>query len=122
MISPFMVYLVMQADVIVFASGLVGGILSVIGSIVFLIAKSEKDENVCVPAKRGAIVGIILLLVFSLFPDTKTLAAMIVIPAITSDKAVELVSPEASELYNLAKDAILSHISTHKPKEAEKEK
>lgn len=122
MISPFMVYLVMQADVIVFASGLVGGILFVIGSVVFLFAKSEDDANVFVPAKWGAISGIILLIVSALFPNTKTMAAMIIIPAMTSDKAIELVSPEAGELYNLAKDAIRSHIKLDNPKDAEKEK
>jgi 4-hydroxybenzoate polyprenyltransferase len=49
-------------------------------------------------------------------PTTRTAAAMIVLPTITSDTVREAVAPEARELYQLAKDALRHAAGKDEPK------
>jgi hypothetical protein len=53
-----------------------------------------------------------------LLPSSKTAAAMLVVPALTSDQVIEPATAEARELYGLAKQA-LTNLAEKKP-EAEK--
>lgn len=57
-------------------------------------------------AKRALVLAAVAFVVTSLLPSTKTAAAMIVLPAITSDQVIEPVGKEAKELYGLAKQAL----------------
>lgn len=115
MISPLMVYLVMQADSIVTFFAIAGG-LAVCGGGGFYIAASEYDDDATKKLTKSVfVVGCIFVCIAAFMPTTKTAAAMIVLPAITSDGAVESVAPEVRELYDLTKDALRSLGKRKKP-------
>ena len=114
MISPFEVYLVMQLDKIEAGSVLV--CLLLVGLCLFLwltIAGradhlKETDEYAkWVQLAKLFSVGLVGMVIFTtLLPSTKTAAAMLILPAITSDEVVEPLGNEARELYDLAKQAL----------------
>ena len=100
-ISAFDVYLVMQLD------SIRGGI----GVLCFLSV-----SGLCIAAVDGerlslrwwaSLAGTVVAAVVCTFtPSSKTAAAMIVLPAITSEQVTEPVAAEAKELYALAKRAL----------------
>lgn len=104
MITAWQVYWVMQLDTIRLF------ILLVFGGLVFGIVTiapvwiDKKDWHVAV--KRTAIGSLLMLFLLTFIPSSKTVATMIVLPAITSDAVIDTVTPEAKELYGLAKDAL----------------
>lgn len=125
MITPFEVYLVMQLDSISTglsvssaASGMVAGFLSMM----WFMSVLHEDDDVCrkltYPLKRALWVLVPCILLNALLPSTKTAAAMIVLPAITSEEVVRPLGNEARELYDLAKDALRKVVDA--PKEVEK--
>lgn len=56
--------------------------------------------------KRIALITFPIMAFNAFLPSSKTVAAMIVLPAITSDKVIDTVAPEVRELYELTKDAL----------------
>lgn len=106
MITAWQIYWVMQLDDIrIFIRFVFGGLA--VGIVAFSpFWLDEEDWHVAV--KRTAIGTLLMLFLSVMIPSTKTAAAMIVLPAITSDKVIETVTPEARELYELAKDALRS--------------
>lgn len=128
MITAWDVYWVMQLDRIGGATFALSVIVAVVGWI-FAIGRYlhindeiHGDDRARAFARHARYVraicatSVALLLAATLLPSSKTAAAMIVLPAITSDTVVETVGPEARELYELAKDALRS---VAKPKEGE---
>ena len=126
--SPFLVYLLFQADAICAMFAIFAAILAVTG-IIFLIASFEsicswddKGElmksklNRAKLAKRLIPVAILLASIAFLLPSSKTIAAMIVLPKITSPQAIDTVSKESRDIYELAKKA-LANLAADKPAE-----
>lgn len=124
--SPFLVYLLFQADAIRAMFAISAAILAVTG-IIFLIASFEsicswddKEElmkskiNRAKYARRLIPVAILLASVAFLTPSSKTIAAMIVLPKITSPQAIDTVSKESRDIYELAKKA-LANLADGKP-------
>jgi hypothetical protein len=120
MISAFEVYLVLQLDSISnglnFLTLLAG--CAVIGLYVIgFFCKYEEYEdsdsyNVGVSLhqkvpKAGALF-LSLFIVNALFPSTKTAAAMIMLPVITSKDVIEPIAGKAKEFYTLTKEALKS--------------
>ena len=104
MITAWQVYWVMQLDDIRLFLLLVFSSL-IFGVITFApLWIDKKDWHVAV--KRTAIGSLLMLFLAVMLPSTKTAATMIVLPAITSDEVIDTVTPEAKELYGLAKDAL----------------
>ena len=109
MITPFQVYLVMQLDSISFFSAFLFVFFLV--SIVFTLADYPPDDDQkLLSVKRILKIELICASIFcsicAFMPSSKTAAAMIILPAITSDKVVNAVTPELKELYSLTKDAL----------------
>jgi hypothetical protein len=128
MIDAWDIYWVMQLDsigrslrFIVFALFILSGAFSI--RAVWCSVQSPDDwlseecktaaaaSRASEPAARSAAIrfGVAFLAVMSvnaLIPSSKTAAAMIVLPALTSESVVQTVAPEARELYELAKDAL----------------
>src|SRR6185312_11361876 len=112
--SPFLVYLLFQADSISSALTLI----AVVAGIAFCIAVPIKaaakcdmdtDEGAALAYKmsRFAIWVCPFLIAAGIFmPSTKTIAAMIVLPKITSPQAIDTVSKESRDIYELAKKAL----------------
>jgi hypothetical protein len=101
--TAFEVYLVMQADSIRLLLG-----CAAFGFVALCILSLEvRDGKAYLRVPR-----FVLLMAVALFsgvmlvPSTKTLAAMYVIPAVTSEHAVEKIAPEVREVWELAKDAL----------------
>lgn len=67
-------------------------------------------------APRIAVVAGVLLTVNAFLPSTKTAAAMIVIPAVANNEAIQR---EAGELYGIAKDALRELAKPDKPEPKE---
>lgn len=115
MITPFQVYLVMQLDSISDMSLLLF-LLFMIAFAFTLIKKNLIEDHLAddgqelLPVKRALKIELICASIFcsicAFMPSSKTAAAMIILPAITSDKVVNTVTPELKELYSLTKDAL----------------
>lgn len=109
MISAWQVYLVMQMDNFISAFVVIS-LLSVLAIIFIFFAFEDVHPNeaakIIKMIKILACVGILSSIPPIFMPSTKTLAAMLILPAITSDKTLETVTPEAKELYSLAKDTL----------------
>lgn len=117
MITAWDVYWVMQLDRIVSVSHFVavfGVTLGLFGTAIRSLAAQFKDKD----GDSAIVYGVLWLApyifvfgltgwaTYTLLPSSKTAAAMIILPAITSDEAAEAIKPEARELYELAKKAV----------------
>lgn len=129
--SPFLVYLLMMADDIKGVFGFLALLLGVattgcfIGRAVYSSRVYERDVReqssdwrvwqtwVNLTKRLPWLFG--LALIFSTFtPSSKTIAAMIVLPKITSPQAIDTVSKESRDIYELAKKA-LANLAEDKP-------
>ena len=121
-LSAWTVYWVMQADSIRIGVFPVAVVLSVVSAALFafvLLAIHEKPTRGWWAVPATALLGFawLVLLPFSiLMPTTKTLAAALVIPAISNNEAVQ---SEAGELYDLAKEALSEAIGVEPNKDDE---
>lgn len=123
MVSPFDVYLVMQLDAIRGALGAFGLVASVGAAFVAIFCATEarsqwswdketledriaRFAGYSKTAKRVLVAGLLSGLLSVGLPSSKTAAAMILIPALTSKEVVVPVAAEAKELYGLAKEAL----------------
>ena len=128
MISAFEIYFVMQLDTWVFVSR-VTSFLSLVIFVVLNIATYEIGGTAKETAKETAKpYWRALLFIFCLsstigmlLPTSKTAAAMIILPKIASNENMATLSKEASELYNIAKDAI-KKVSKDDKQDSKKEK
>lgn len=132
MITAFEVYLVMQLDRI--SNGLTGLIAAFIILAVILALfgamvrdmhtegtdtyETGKKMHQAIP-KIGASL-VVLIGVNALLPSSKTAAAMILLPAITSKEVIEPIAGEAKELYGLAKQALKDMVNEGKEPENKK--
>lgn len=118
--SPFLVYLMFQADSIKLALILLG-ILFMLVSIPLIAASltpwqvhswENKDDveasrKLCTKASRWAIAVFVLFLPLGILtPSTNTIAAMVVLPKLTSPQALDAMGSEARDVYRLAKQAL----------------
>lgn len=67
-----------------------------------------------------ASIAMISSLMFGIMPGTKTIAAMVVLPQITSPQALDAMGSEAKDLYNLAKQGLAKLVADNKPAPAKK--
>lgn len=136
MITPFQVYLILQLDTLngVFITlGIACLIVMVISLIVWAAhgeAEYGNDKNTRKAAvtciKRVSVPFLITWLLVAFCPSSKTAAAMFLLPALTSDKVMEPIGKEASELYQLAKQALKNAVEEEEtpqdpPKESKDE-
>src|SRR5690606_27484916 len=104
------------------------GIGLVFSGTVFVVASVAMFAYVADVHQRVSAWGVILGLVgFGMWganmflPSSNTAAAMMVLPAITSESVVQTVAPETRELYELAKDALRSVAKDKAPEHAKKD-
>lgn len=102
--TAFEVYLVMQADSVVVCS-IIAALILALASVPVALLASDGQLTWKVPKVLCSLAAVFFL-VAMLTPSTKTLAAMYVIPAVTSEHAVEKIAPEVREVWELAKDAL----------------
>ena len=122
MITPFMVYVVLQMNSI---NGLLlfMALITAASTLLFLILRaswspcSYTDEDRIAYEKwlrRSLISAAIAGIILGLSPSSKTLAAMLILPALTSEEVIKPVGKELKELYDLAKDGLRSIVEDHK--------
>ena len=124
--SPFLVYILFQADSISAALifvAVVAGIAFCLAVPVKAMAESamDKDEDAAATYKVSRVVIWVcpfLIAAGVLMPSTKTIAAMVVLPKITSPQAIDTMSKESRDIYDLAKKA-LTKLADDKPAQAE---
>ena len=124
--SPFLVYLLFQADSISFALtgiALFAGMALLIALPTKAIVKPliDKDEGAAVTYKICRVVTWVcpILIAAAIFmPSSKTIAAMIVLPKITTPQAIDTMSKESRGIYDMAKKA-LANLADDKPAKAE---
>lgn len=130
LVSPLEVYAVLQLDTII--TGLRFGVaVAAAGGICSMFTlgfhgddyyHSEGTKQTNAAVRKGALkfakicgVSAVLCSALAVFmPSTKTAAAMILLPAITSDKVTEPLTREAGELYQLAKSALTKAVEEPK--------
>lgn len=130
MVTPLEVYLVMQMDSIngLFCM-LAGGAVALACAWLFVATvnadfdlkatKEEKKVRLDAAKKfssRGLLFGVACMVVAAFLPSTKTAAAMILLPALTSKEVTAPLSREAGELYELAKSALRNAANKPEPK------
>lgn len=117
--TPFQTYLLFQMDS--FNTGL-GVLLLLLGAVIlFLLIPAFIDGWDDFESKglfKKTVGAFLIVWGFAVVcPSTKTVAAMIVLPKLTSPQALDAMGKEGQELYGLAKDA-LRKLADDKPKEA----
>lgn len=120
--SPILVYLLFQADNISSSLGFIAvmaGLALVISIPLRIVAKldAETDAGAAAAYRVCGVVNLIcpfLIAAGILMPSTKTVAAMIVLPKITSPQALDTMSKESRDIYDLAKKA-LTKLADDKP-------
>lgn len=107
MVTPWDVYWVLQLDSIS-ASAAAVFIASVIGIFIsgFMWLMEPRDAAARKMLWRCVTVGGIALAFGAFLPSSRTAAAMILVPKLTSPEVLEPVGKEAGELYRLAKSAL----------------
>lgn len=129
--SPFLVYLLMMADDIKVIFGFLAITLGTSTAVCFvaraisssMVYESDIREQssdwrlwqtwVAFTKRLPWLFGVSLIL-FTFTPSTKTIAAMIILPKITSPQAIDTVSKESRDIYDLAKKA-LANLAADKP-------
>lgn len=120
--SPFLVYLLFQADSISAALvciAVAAGMVLCIAVPVKWAAKPHVNEDesaaIAYKASRVAIwICPIFVAAATFMPTSKTIAAMIVLPKITSPQALDTMGKESRDIYELAKKA-LANLADDKP-------
>jgi len=107
MITPFNIYLIMQADKISSALFTIAGVAIFAVILAFICHNINEDcygnKDKKNPITKSIITGIIAtFLIATAIPNTKTLCAMYALPAIVNSKAVQTDFPE---LYDIALQA-----------------
>jgi len=108
MISAWEVYLFMQISNIAFATILIS-IWFILGACIHaMIIESEygvehKDYS---RPKRFVKIGVVVFFVGILIPTRETIAAMYIVPKLTSKEFIVPVTKEAKELYDLFKESL----------------
>lgn len=147
--SPMLVYFLMMADDIKSTAGVLAFFLLLVtaAAVIFYIvarcgeadnarkmARWPKDSEYMAEAEEfklivplaARIMQVTLALLFvtgsinTFMPGTKTIAAMVVLPKITSPQALDAMGNEAKELYGLAKDALRNLAGDDKPAKSDK--
>lgn len=110
MITAFDVYLVMQADSIAgcFAALTALACLALISITCYVMSMESytPDDIKAKGIKNIKIAGVIAafsVIAATACPSSKTLAAMYIVPALTSEKTLATLGPEVKELYALLK-------------------
>lgn len=115
MITSLDVYLVMQMDAILAVfkvTSIISLILLAILSLFLLIpcldglGPDDVPSFIKIAIKRVAIVLVASTIGSALFPSSKTVAAMLILPALSSPEVLHPIGEEFRELYDLAKDAL----------------
>lgn len=127
--SPFLVYLMFQIDSISSLLIIVGSLcvaaLLPLGFAAFRTADFSWDDKDAIAAhnvtgkkwmKKCVALAACCLVTAAFMPSTKTIAAMIVLPKITSPQAIDTMSKESRDIYDLAKKA-LTKLADDKPAE-----
>lgn len=115
MITAFDVYLVMQLDTIRAFFTLLSIVIFAIG---VFNAQGLLDEPRVVVTP---VFGVFLAVLSAILPSSKTMAAMIIFPAISSIESTGAVAPEVKEVWELAKEALRTSVSSHRETAVEKE-
>ncbi len=118
MVSAWDVYLVMQLDSVFWLLTLFCFILGMmtIACAIGWADSGEPDKTMFgARAKRAAYGLSAMMAVAAILPSSRTAAAMILIPKLTSPEVTEPVGKEAKELYGLVKQAIRKLGEDEKP-------
>lgn len=115
MITPFQIYLIMQLDslngVAIFLS-ILSGVACLVGCIMYIVnidLAPKYDDNKAYYETGHKLMRVarwpfvIALAAATLLPSSKTMAAMIILPAIVNNEKVQ---QEAGELYKIAKEGL----------------
>lgn len=122
MIDAWDVYWVMQLDsigtlllMLAIISIVAGILVSAISACIVYFDENDAFRPGLRFGARCLTAGIVVAMVNAVLPSSKTAAAMIVLPALTSDQVVEPLTAEARELYGLAKQALTNLSEQPKP-------
>lgn len=137
--SPMLVYFLMMADSIKCMFGFGTIVVAVVLVIAWLgraisasvvyesdIREQTRDFRIWQGwvglTRRGALYAVLIVsaCVSTFMPGTRTVAAMVVLPKLTSPAALDAMGNEAKELYGLAKDALRNLASDDKPAKSDK--
>jgi hypothetical protein len=130
--SPFLVYLLFQADsiqgfftIVAILAVIATGIFCFVGHMITDVGTYDEPERAEKFAKVRSVTFKLSCMTFffglgaAFLPSTKTIAAMIVLPKITSPQALDTMGKESRDIYELAKKA-LANLADDKPAASDK--
>ena len=94
-LSPFMVYLAMQADKISIVTLILSAILAIISLISIIISYdthsyfSEIAKEHRIRAKKFCAASILCAIIFTALPSTRTVVAMVILPPVANNEHVQ---------------------------------
>lgn len=120
MITPFEVYLVMQLNAFSGFFHFVGALVLALIAVIAFNASMNRGEYARQYDKEAfaeaglklkkmpkyAIIPLVFFFIGTAIPSSKTAAAMIILPALTSKEVIDPLAKEGKELYALAKQAL----------------
>lgn len=115
--TPFQVYLLMQADTICTVFGFLALIMGIITFIVTAIRTMENNSIIKKLHRWCMVIFIFTLLVGTFMPNTKTIATMVILPKITSPTALNSMGEKGQQLYDLATKALNQLVDKNQRKE-----
>jgi len=119
MITAFDVYLVMQLDSIKVFFTLLSVAIFCVG-VFFAGVFLDENEEASWKVSVAPIFGVVLGAISAFLPSSQTAAAMIIFPAISSAEFTGVVAPEVKEVWELAKEALRTSVSSHRETAVEK--
>lgn len=114
--TPFEVYLILNADSFRWLFGIAAASCLMVAIVMSAVATDcyiddDKGKSCFRHARRILITGIASGALAFAIPSTKTLAAMVVVPTITTPQALHTMKKSAGQLYDLAVDALKSAVN-----------
>ena len=137
MITPFEVYLVMQLDSIFSALSFLATAGFIVAAVLTIWNGASRFDAAEYPSlcdrpereklwaarassrKQVLVWTVPIFLLAALIPSSKTAAAMIILPALTSKEVTEPLAAEGRELYALAKQALRDAVDAKDPPKEE---
>ena len=122
-LTPFMVYLAMQADKIGIVTLILSAILAIISFICIVIAYdrhsyfSETAKEHRLRAKKYFVASILCAIIFMALPSTRTVVAMVILPPVANNEHIQAL-PE--DIVKFVRGFIHEHTFNLAPSKTEK--
>ena len=118
MISAWEVYLFMQVNNVIIGLALfsTGFLIVSLSQSIDIASERTADTKDFSRPKRNVFIASIFMVVTMIIPSRETIAAMYIVPKLTSNEVIEPATKEAKELYGIFKNTLIEFSKKDKEK------